>query len=81
MIITDNRYTQAIPQFDEINDALAARVKPLLDDGSVPVMGGFIGATKEYATTIGRGGSDFTAAIVGAALDASASRSGPTWTA
>jgi aspartate kinase len=46
-------------------------VKPLLDRGRVPVMGGFIGSTREgISTTIGRGGSDFTAAIAGAGLDA-----------
>jgi len=72
VMITNNRHTQAIPLFDEINDALLARVKPLVDRGSVPVMGGFIGATKDGTpTTIGRGGSDFTAAIVGAGLGAS----------
>jgi aspartate kinase len=71
IIITDSRHTQAVPLFDEINDALLARVKPWLDQGRVPVMGGFIGATKDGTpTTIGRGGSDFTAAIVGAGLGA-----------
>jgi aspartate kinase len=47
------------------------RVQPLLEKGRVPVLGGFIGATPEgVTTTIGRGGSDFSAAIVGAALGA-----------
>ncbi len=46
-------------------------MKPLLDAGQVPVMGGFIGANRAgITTTIGRGGSDFSAAIVGAGLDA-----------
>jgi aspartate kinase len=71
VIITDSRHTQALPLFDEINDRVAAQVKPLLDHGHVPVLAGFIGATPDGTpTTIGRGGSDFTAAIVGAALGA-----------
>src|SRR6202022_2937083 len=55
----------------ETNERLRTRVQPLLDSGRVPVMGGFIGATKGgITTTIGRGGSDFSAAIVGAGLGA-----------
>jgi len=70
-IVTDNQFTRAIPQFDATNDRLAMRVRPLLSKGMVPVMGGFIGATREgIVTTVGRGGSDFSAAIVGAGLDA-----------
>jgi len=70
-IITDASFSRALPLFDEINPRLAQVVKPLLDHGRLPVMGGFIGATKEgVTTTIGRGGSDFTAAIVGAGLGA-----------
>ncbi|MBI2678424.1 MAG: lysine-sensitive aspartokinase 3 [Candidatus Koribacter versatilis] len=71
-IITDDRHTRATPLFDDIHDALKDTVQPLLEHGRVPVMGGFIGATKEgVPTTIGRGGSDFSAAIVGAGLNAS----------
>src|SRR5581483_7049066 len=44
VMITNNRHTQAIPLFDEINDSLRARVKPMVERGVVPVMGGFIGA-------------------------------------
>jgi aspartate kinase len=70
-IVTDAQHTHAVPQFEETNQKLAARLRPLLEAGKVPVMGGFIGATREgTTTTIGRGGSDFSAAIVGAALDA-----------
>ena len=70
-IVTDNQFTRAIPQFDATNDRLAMKVRPLLSKGMIPVMGGFIGATREgIVTTIGRGGSDFSAAIVGAGLDA-----------
>ena len=70
-LVTDANYTRAVPQFDETNERLQKKVKPLLDAGSVPVMGGFIGSTRAgVTTTIGRGGSDFSAAIVGAGLDA-----------
>jgi len=71
VIVTDNQHTKAVPQFDEIDFRLKETVRPALDKGFVPVMGGFIGSTKEgVTTTIGRGGSDFSAAIVGAGLDA-----------
>src|SRR5271166_1586282 len=71
IIITDAQHSRAAPQVGEINDRLQDRVKPLIEQGRVPVMGGFIGATREGAqTTIGRGGSDFSAALVGAGLNA-----------
>src|SRR5215469_12393907 len=70
-IITDANFTKAVPDFDETNARLRDLVKPALDHKRVPVMGGFIGSTREgISTTIGRGGSDFTAAIVGAGLNA-----------
>ena len=71
VIVTDNQFGRAVPDFDETNDRLRRAVKPLVDAGRVPVMGGFIAATSQgTVTTIGRGGSDFSAAIVGAGLDA-----------
>jgi len=71
-LVTDNSYTRAVPQMEETNERLLKKVKPLVDDGKIPVMGGFIGANRAgITTTIGRGGSDFSAAIVGAGLDAS----------
>ena len=71
LIITDAQHSRAVPQVGEINDRLQDRVRPLIDRGRVPIMGGFIGATREgVQTTIGRGGSDFSAALVGAGLDA-----------
>ena len=70
-IITDTTHTRALPLFDEINARLLAQVQPLLQQSIVPVMGGFIGATLTGTpTTIGRGGSDFSAAIVGGGLNA-----------
>ncbi len=71
VLVTDAQHTKAIPQFPETNAKLKAIVAPLLAEGQVPVMGGFIGATiNGITTTIGRGGSDFSAAIFGAGLGA-----------
>jgi aspartate kinase len=70
-VVTDANFGKAVPQFEETNARLIEIVKPLLDRGRVPVMGGFLGSTREgIATTLGRGGSDFSAAIVGAGLGA-----------
>jgi len=70
LLITDGQHTRAVPQMDEINVRLNTQIKPAVDS-HVPVMGGFIGATRDRVpTTIGRGGSDYSAAIVGAALNA-----------
>ncbi len=72
LIVTDLQFGRAVPDFDETNDRLVQALRPVLEQGRVPVMGGYIGATPQGTiTTIGRGGSDFSAAIVGAALDAS----------
>ncbi|MBZ5720284.1 MAG: lysine-sensitive aspartokinase 3 [Acidobacteriia bacterium] len=70
-IVTDGTHTRATPLFEDTNHQLRERLQPLLNAGRVPVMGGFIGSTKAgVTTTIGRGGSDFSAAIVGAGLGA-----------
>jgi aspartate kinase len=70
-IVTDESFTRAAPLYEESNSQLREFVQPLLKQGRVPVMGGFIGATRTgVTTTIGRGGSDFSAAIVGAGLSA-----------
>jgi aspartate kinase len=70
-IVTDDRYGQASPAWDATNQQIQDTMSPLLASGAVPVLGGFIAATAEgVPTTLGRGGSDFTAAIVGAALGA-----------
>src|SRR6266568_4052940 len=71
ILVTDSNYMQAVPQYDETNERLKTKVQPLLDESQVPVMGGFMGASRAgITTTIGRGGSDFSAAIVGAGLGA-----------
>jgi aspartate kinase len=70
-IVTDNTFNRATPLWGETDQQLRVRVQSLLDNCRVPVMGGFIGATKNgITTTIGRGGSDFSAAIVGSGLGA-----------
>ena len=71
VMVTDGQHGRAIPQVEEINERLQLHVQPLIVDRRVPVMGGFIGSTREgITTTIGRGGSDFSAALVGAGLNA-----------
>ena len=70
-VVTDNTFGKAVPLFEDTDARLGEVIRPLLDRGRVPVMGGFIGATREgISTTLGRGGSDFSAAIVGAGLGA-----------
>jgi aspartate kinase len=70
-VVTDESFTRATPLFEETNRRLREIVHPIIDRGGVPVMGGFIGATRSgVTTTIGRGGGDFSAAIVGAGLGA-----------
>ncbi|HZY61631.1 MAG TPA: lysine-sensitive aspartokinase 3 [Edaphobacter sp.] len=72
-IITDAHYGKAAPQEKAIAAKLAENVLPLIEDGKTPVMGGFIGSTAEgITTTLGRGGSDYTAALVGGGMHAGA---------
>src|SRR6202050_372643 len=71
VLVSDSNYMEAAPQQEETNQRLQSKIPPLLDAGQVPVMGGFVGANRAgITTTIGRGGSDFSAAIVGAGLNA-----------
>src|SRR5688572_10955236 len=68
-IVTDDEYTCAAPLMTDTFAKTQQSLLPLLEEGVVPVVGGFVGATREGATTtLGRGGSDYTAAILGAAL-------------
>jgi aspartate kinase len=70
-VITDARHTRALPLADETRERAQLHLTPLVAKNQIPVMGGFIASTKEgITTTLGRGGSDFSAAIIGAALDA-----------
>ena len=71
-IITDEEYTSAVPLMTETFARSKSELLPIIESGVVPVLGGFIGATTSGATTtLGRGGSDYTAALLGAALGAS----------
>ncbi len=72
-IVTDAEFGRAVPLEAEIANRLQKHAVPLLLTGHVPVMGGFIGATEQgITTTLGRGGSDFSAALVGGGLHAGA---------
>ncbi len=71
VVITDNRFGEASPLMDETRDAAHRVLLPLVERNLIPVMGGFIGRTRDGATTtLGRGGSDYSAAIIGAAAGA-----------
>jgi aspartokinase/homoserine dehydrogenase 1 len=78
LIQTDDAYQNAVPLMEITRVQVAKRIKPLFDTGIVPVVTGFIGATKDgVTTTLGRGGSDYTAAILG---DCLAAKEVWTWT-
>jgi aspartate kinase len=71
ILLTDERFGRATPHTQTVNKRARERLMPLAEAGRIPVTQGFIGATANgVATTLGRGGSDFTAALLGAALDA-----------
>jgi aspartate kinase len=71
LIVTDEFHGGAEPQMDQTRSKSQARILPLLDRGIIPVVTGFLGATPAgELTTLGRGGSDYSATILGAALDA-----------
>lgn len=71
LILTDANFQNAAPQIASTRARAQARLHPLLDADAIPVITGFIGATVDgVTTTLGRGGSDFSAAILGQALDA-----------
>ena len=71
LIVTDEFHGGADPLMKETRLKSQARIFPLLEKGIVPIVTGFIGATRDgQLTTLGRGGSDYSATILGAALDA-----------
>jgi aspartate kinase len=73
LIITDDNFTSAAPRMRETEYHARRRLLPLIESGSLIVTQGFIGATSDgRATTLGRGGSDYSAAILGAAIGAEA---------
>jgi len=73
VMATDDRFGRAEPQVEAIAERARERFLPILREGRVPVAGGFIGSTAEgVTTTLGRGGSDYSASLFGAALQADA---------
>lgn len=71
VVWTDDKFGGATPRMDVTREHAAKTLLPLIERGRIPVMGGFIGRTVEGATTtLGRNGSDYSAAIVGAAIGA-----------
>jgi len=70
-MITDEQFTKAVPMFDVVEQKLREIVQPKIDNNYVVVTQGFLGSTQMgITTTIGRGGSDYSAAIIGALLGA-----------
>jgi aspartate kinase len=68
-IVTDDHFTEARPLMDRIRKLAKQRINKIWADKEIPVITGFIGGTKDgIITTLGRGGSDYTASILGAAL-------------
>jgi aspartate kinase len=70
-MVTDDQFTKALPLFDVVERKLGEIVQPKIKNNYIVLTQGFIGSTQSgITTTIGRGGSDYTAAIVGSLLDA-----------
>jgi len=73
VVITDSQFQKAVPQDDIIEKKAEEKLRPLINEGKVPVMGGFIASNEDgITTTLGRGGSDFSGALIGGALTAEA---------
>ncbi len=71
LIVTNAHYQNAHPDFRVTTEKTRATLNPLMDQGIIPITTGFIGTTPEgVITTLGRGGSDYTAAIIGSVLPA-----------
>ena len=73
VVVTDSQFQRAVPQDAIIEKRAAEKLRPHVDENRVPVMGGFIASNEDgITTTLGRGGSDFTGALIGGALNAEA---------
>jgi aspartate kinase len=71
LIVTDNTHGQAVPLAEHTRARVVDRLLPLIEEGAAVIVSGFTGATEQgNVTTLGRGGSDYSATILGAALDA-----------
>jgi aspartate kinase len=72
IMITDENFGKANPLWSKLIPLAKEKLNPILDSGKIVITQGFIGATEYGAsTTLGRGGSDFSASVLGVALDAS----------
>lgn len=72
LIVTNDDFSNAAPDLHQTRERVNDHLLPMLERGIVPVVTGFIGATaKGQATTMGRGGSDLTASILGVCAEAS----------
>jgi bifunctional aspartokinase / homoserine dehydrogenase 1 len=70
-VLTDDNFSSARPLMDATREAIQKQIVPLTQKGIVPVVTGFLGATKDgIRTTLGRGGSDYSGAIMAACVDA-----------
>ncbi len=70
LIKTDSKFTQAEPDFSKSSEQVHKILPPILEAGQIPVVAGFIAGNSEgRTTTLGRGGSDYTAAILGSLLN------------
>jgi aspartate kinase len=71
LIVTDDEFGAAQPIVDETNEVVRLELKPILAADEVPIMGGFIAGNRAgETTTLGRGGSDYSAALIASAIDA-----------
>jgi bifunctional aspartokinase / homoserine dehydrogenase 1 len=71
LIVTDDVFLSATPLMEATTERVEGKIRPLLAQGIIPIVTGFIGATATgVTTTLGRGGSDYSGAILGQALAA-----------
>jgi aspartate kinase len=71
LITTDDNFSEAVPDMEATRSATRGRLLPILASGRIPVVTGFVAASSDgVPTVLGRGGSDYSAAILGAAMDA-----------
>ena len=70
IVVTDDRFQDAAPELEATRRRVVENLTPILERGGTPVITGFIGATPDgITTTLGRGGSDFSAGLIAACLD------------
>jgi aspartokinase/homoserine dehydrogenase 1 len=71
LVVTDDTFEEGVVDVEASRSRVRARLLPLVEQGKTPVVTGFLGATPEGRTTVlGRGGSDYTGALLGSMLDA-----------